>query len=122
KYDFIKYFPYKKKEDLIHEYRESDLFIMPSYTETFGMVYIEALTQHLPIMFTRNQAIDGFFPKHNCVKSVDPNSVSEISNGIKDFIDSFEQIKFPDTTELNKFRWNNVAKQYAKIYKEVLSI
>lgn len=121
KYDFIKYLPYKKKEELIHDYREADLFIMPSYTETFGIVYIEALTQHLPVMFTRNQAIDGFFPTHNCVKSVDPNSVSEISSGIKEFIDNYPQIQFPDLATLDKFRWKDIAKQYAQIYNETLS-
>lgn len=32
---------------------------MPSYHETFGLVYIEALTQHLAIVYTKGQGVDG---------------------------------------------------------------
>ena len=39
-----------------------DIFVMPSKTETFGMSYIEAMSRGLPIIYTKGQGIDGFFP------------------------------------------------------------
>ena len=41
-------------------YERSDFFTMPSKAETFGLVYIEALLQGLPVMYTQNEGIDGF--------------------------------------------------------------
>lgn len=35
---------------------------MPSHKETFGLVYAEAMSQGLPIIYTKNQGFDGQFP------------------------------------------------------------
>ena len=34
---------------------------MPSFPETFGLVYVEAMSQGLPIIYTKGQGIDGYF-------------------------------------------------------------
>lgn len=38
------------KKKLINCYRESDLFILPSYTENFGLSIFEAISQKIPII------------------------------------------------------------------------
>jgi len=38
---------------------EGDIFFLPSETETFGLVYLEALARGLPIIGRKNQGIDG---------------------------------------------------------------
>ena len=50
--------PVSSKNQLLEIYREHHLFAMPSLIETFGLVYIEALSQGLPVLFTENQGID----------------------------------------------------------------
>ena len=47
---------------LIKYVDDHDIFIMPSKTETFGMAYIEAMARGLPVIYSKGQGIDGFFP------------------------------------------------------------
>ena len=49
------------KDELLKEYRLNDIFVMPSKTETFGLVYAEAMSQGMPIIYTKNQGFDGQF-------------------------------------------------------------
>ena len=49
---FIQHIPYSSKEEIKKYFEESDIFIMPSRYETFGLVYAEALSQGLPVIYT----------------------------------------------------------------------
>lgn len=43
-------------------YREIDVLLVPSVAETFGMVYLEAMSQGVPVLYTAGQGFDGQFP------------------------------------------------------------
>ena len=60
--DFVKYHGSLSKEELCALYRQCDIFVLASRYETFGLVYAEAMTQGLPIIYTRGQGFDGQFP------------------------------------------------------------
>lgn len=45
------------KTKIIDVYRDSDIFVMPSKFETFGLVYVEALTQGLHLIYTKGQGL-----------------------------------------------------------------
>ena len=74
------YVPPKTKEMLRELYRENDIFIMPSIKETFGLVYAEAMSQGLPVVYSRGQGFDGQFPEGLVgfsVKSLDAYEIAE---------------------------------------------
>ena len=75
KYTFFNYIQPMPKEELINFYRKSDIFIMPSHKETFGLVYAEAMSQGLPVIYTRGQGFDGQFLEGEVGYSVDDNDV-----------------------------------------------
>jgi len=58
----IHFYPYTfKHTDLIKKFfMTCDLFIMPTHTDTFGMVYLEALSAGLPIIATKQFATPEF--------------------------------------------------------------
>ena len=49
-----RFFGHQSKNELVSLYRQADLFILPSYTENFGIVIAEALSQGLPVITTNN--------------------------------------------------------------------
>lgn len=109
---------FKSKEEIIKLYRKSDIFIMSSKYETFGLVYIEALTQGLPLIYTRNQGFDGYFKEGEVGYSVTYDNVDEIVQKIIDISNrtcEFEKLQYKVEEEFN---WENIAKNYKNIYKD----
>ena len=46
-------------EEVREQMRQAQLLCIPSYTETFGLVYVEAMKQGLPVIGRRGTGIDG---------------------------------------------------------------
>ena len=63
---------------LAEVYKHSDILIMTSKGETFGLVYIEAMSQGLPVLYSKDTGIDGFFEQGSVGYGVTPGSVSEM--------------------------------------------
>lgn len=113
---FIQYIPHSPKEDLIKHYRDSDIFIMPSKHETFGLVYAEAMSQGLPIIYTRGQGFDGQFSEGEVGYSVQYNSPEEIAERIKDILKNYEAISNNCIEKVDRFDWDRIAKEYVRLY------
>lgn len=104
-------------EELREVFRGADVFAMPSKSESFGLVYLEALSQGLPIIHTKNEGIDGYYD--NVGIAVSPNSVEEIAQGILFVYDNYHSFDFDINTILMNHDWGNIAKIYQHIYGEV---
>ena len=57
--DHIKFLGSKSKSEIIQEMSTSDVFVLNTKNETFGVVYIEALSQGLPCIATRCGGAEG---------------------------------------------------------------
>ena len=105
------------KTKIIDVYRDSDIFVMPSKFETFGLVYVEALTQGLHLIYTKGQGFDGYFADGTVGYSVQYNDSEEIKNRIKNIVDGkIEKLSNYKENILNDFDWKNVAEKYTKKY------
>ncbi len=105
------------KEKLAEVMHSCALFAMPSIHETFGLVYLEALSQNLPVVYTKGQGIDGIFDESVGI-GVDALSVEEIRDAIHKILDHLDdygnqKVCFDD------FNWKKIAKRYIDIYNEV---
>lgn len=96
--------------------KECALFAMPSFTETFGLVYIEALSQNLPVVYTQNDGIDGLFDNTVGI-GADPMSVVSIMNAIKRILDHRDYYGNRNIN-FNTFSWTNIATLYLEDYKK----
>ena len=110
--------PIYEKDKLCEIFRSHNVFAMPSIHETFGLVYVEALSQNTPVVYTKGQGIDGLFPA-TIGKAVNPRSVKDIKNAIKTILNEPNRYS-NETVDFEKFRWRNVAERYLSIYNSLL--
>ncbi|AXY61541.1 glycosyltransferase family 4 protein [Acinetobacter sp. WCHAc010052] len=107
------------KEELLLKYRSSNILLVPSFLETFGMVYIEAISQGCIAICSKNQGIDGLFSNENILYTVDPCDCISISEALNNLLD--KDIKISDF-ELKKlllpFISENVINDYSSFYCE----
>lgn len=75
-----------KKDELLYKYRQSNIMIVPSFLETFGMVYLEAISQGCFVVHSKNQGIDYIF-NNGFSYSVDPNDEIRVFNILNELLD-----------------------------------
>lgn len=116
-----RYLPPVGKEALIHIYRSNDLFVMPSFTESFGLVYAEAMSQGLPVLYTQGQGFDGQFPDGQVGYAVNPASAEDVAAKISRAWECKDQLGQNGIACSRKFRWDDIVMQYHEIYAGILS-
>ncbi len=119
KYNFIKYYPKCNQREVLGYLRKSDVFVMPSIYETFGLVYAEALSQGLPIIYTKGQGFDGFFEQGEVGYAVNKYDYKSIANYILAIYRDYEKISKTCVNAVKQFDWFEISNLYIQIYKEV---
>ena len=107
------------KEKLKEIYRDNDIFVMVSKKEAFGLVYAEAMSQGLPIIYTKNQGFDKQFPEGQVGYHVECNSADEIISAIKQIANNYSELSSNCIRNVKKFRWMEIASLYGRLYNEV---
>lgn len=118
--DYVTYHGVLPKEKLIDLYRNCDIFLMPSYHETFGLAYAEAMSQGLPIIYTKGQGFDNQFEEGVVGYAVNPNDKVEIKDRLIDIIENYSALSRNCVKNVYKFDWDEIAKTYYAIYDEAL--
>lgn len=115
-YDFVRYYAAMSKEELVNRYRANELFIMLSHYETFGLVYAEALSQGLPVIYTRGQGFDGQFAEGEVGYAASDVDEIELEDVIEKVTSNYGVLA-ERIWRLNKpFWWVQIADTYSKIY------
>jgi glycosyltransferase involved in cell wall biosynthesis len=102
-------------EEMKLVYRSADFLIMPSESETFGLVYIEALLQGCPVICLKEDGIDGLFEFK--VGSVAKNSSAEaIYSAINELIVNYNRLKINLEVIALKHNWKTIGSMVLRIY------
>lgn len=72
----------------------SDGMLLPAFDETFGMVYLESIANHTPIMYMKETGIDGFFSDGLVGVSVKTQDPEEIASAILVLIEKSDDFRF----------------------------
>jgi glycosyltransferase involved in cell wall biosynthesis len=99
-------------EELDPYYQEASLFCLPTYLEPFGIVFIEAMTAHLPIVATRVGAIPDFVEEGRNGLLVEPGDITGLANALLQLLEnpalcrSFGEASFQLTRD--RYSWETV--------------
>lgn len=116
--NYVKFQHKANKEELKKYYDNSDILIMPSKYETFGLVYPEAMTRGVPIVYTKNQGFDKYFNDGEVGYPINYNSVEEGVKAILKILGNYNNISNKCIENSKLFSWKNISKDYKKIYLE----
>lgn len=103
----------KNKDLLLECYRNADIFVMPSFSETFGLVFVEAMTQGLPIIYSKGEGIDGYFKDGHVGFSIkNLKSTSEISKRVKEIANNYACFSDRALIGSKQFNWDLIITKY----------
>jgi glycosyltransferase involved in cell wall biosynthesis len=118
KVDFHGFITYDKIPGILSQY---DLFIMPSYPETFGRVYFEAMAVGLPVICAVNSGIYGYFPDLVDRYAVDPTKPEEIAERISFFIENKEKLTEIGNNlqfAVKEYTWAKISVRVRELYNQ----
>lgn len=113
---FIEYVPHHEIADEMYRH---DIFIMPSYVETFGRVYFEAMAMGIPVICAKNSGIFGYFKEMEEGISVNHNRIKEISEALEYLITHKEERKrmgMMGKKLVEQYTWDNIIRELHTIY------
>ncbi|HEK1038983.1 TPA: glycosyltransferase family 4 protein [Proteus mirabilis] len=117
----IHFHGWKKNNEVLGTFSESDIFILPSDNETFGMVYIEAAINGCVIIGKKGTGIDGYINSDNGAFFV--SSQKELYSVLKNLIDNdtlLTDLKdkiYKKSQEL--FSLEEIITKYINIYEKI---
>lgn len=113
-----------KTEDplLAGAYKAADLFVLPSKTEPFGIVILEAWAAGTPVVASRVGGIVGFTHHEEDCLQFESGNENELLKMMQRLLnDSVLRQKVIDraSKEVEAYRWEIIAKQLAQIYQSL---
>ncbi len=114
---------YCVNEDLPRIFRNSDVFILTSLAESFGIVFLEAMSCALPIIGGDTGGIPGIISEDNGIL-VQPTDVNDIKNAILRLMHEPDLRKKMGQKNrqkmIEKYSWRHVAEEYSNVYRRSL--
>jgi glycosyltransferase involved in cell wall biosynthesis len=83
KFQGIRWIAGVSKEELTGYFQNALCFVMPSLSEGFGQVYLEALANGCPVIGSMNSMLPDIVGGQNHILFVDPTSEAEISSALQ---------------------------------------
>lgn len=111
------------KDDVIQAYVDADVFVLPSYTENFGMTVIEAMACKLPVVISDQVNIHNEVAKSGggLVTSCD---AKEVADAVTKLLNNVNLCKSMGTAGRNavkvKYAWPAIVDNLTKEYEEII--
>lgn len=116
--DFITWHDRCPQDEVIGHLQQADIFVMPSHAETFGLVYAEAMSQGLPVLYTAGQGFDGQFPDGEVGFAVSDTDAAALAEAIVKVAENYEVLSKNAISCAKKFDWDTIADTYYRLYQE----
>jgi glycosyltransferase involved in cell wall biosynthesis len=114
--ELVDHVPHEKIADEMHRH---DIFIMPSYIETFGRVYFEAMAMGIPIICAKNSGIYGYYKDLEEGVTVIHTDITDITEKLRLLITDSklrQSIGLNGQNLVRNYTWDNVATRLREIY------
>lgn len=122
-YSHVKYKGFATGAELLKAYGETDIVIMPSKYEPFGLVGIEAMANGCLLLASTGLGMDEYLrPGENAIGIVPDiqDVASKLVFALKNW-DKMEPIILQGVSDTKKWSWNNSARSHIAIYNAIMN-
>jgi glycosyltransferase involved in cell wall biosynthesis len=98
-------------------YRSADVFLHPTFYESFGNVYVEAMAVGLPVVVHDYAVTRWIFGDRPGL--VDASNGADLAAAVGRAIEERRNPTWP-IVAAERFAWSNIAQQYRQFFREVV--
>ena len=120
--DYVEFLGYVPYSEIVTLMQNSDAFILPSYYEAIGCVYLEAMACGVPVVGCRKNGIDEIIVEGENGYLVDNHNVEQIVDCIISLQDEEKRVEIGKTarkTIVDTYQWIHSARAVKNTYENV---
>lgn len=95
----------------------ADIFVMPSLSEPFGLVALEAAERHTPVIVSKTSGVSEVLPSAIALDFWDIDGMARIIQELLGNNEYHAQVKNNQLAELHDVTWDNAAHKVRQVYR-----
>ena len=108
-------------DDVIHMLSISDVYVMPSVSEPFGISPLEAMRSNVPVIISKQSGVSEILKHAIKIDFWDVDSMADAIYGIVSYNGLDNMFKTYGKVEVDNLKWDSAAKTIKSIYQNTLS-
>ena len=108
-------------DDVFRMFEMTDVFIMPSPSEPFGIAALEAMQSGVPVIISNQSGVAEFLKNAIKIDFWDTHAMADAIYGLLNYPSLSKMLKKEGKKEVRNLKWKSSAEKVYKIYKNVLS-
>jgi len=116
--DRFHYTGFLKGDDVFRMFSISDVYVMPSVSEPFGISPLEAMQSNVPSIISHQSGVAEILNYAIKVDFWDVDALADAIYGLVNYPALSEMFKKHGVAEVNEMKWENSGKKVHAIYKE----
>ena len=109
-----------KGEDVYHMLKLTDVFVMPSVSEPFGIVPLEAMQSDVPVIISNQSGVAEILKNAIKIDFWDTYAMADSIYGLLNYNSLSGYLKESGKREVDQLRWKNSALQVKRVYENTL--
>lgn len=109
-----------RREGIRKLFSQTDLYVMPSVSEPFGISSLEALQSEVPVIISKQSGVSEVLRNAIKVDYWDINALSDAIYGVLNYKSLSDILSSNGSKEVNGLLWENTGKKIFDIYKTLV--
>lgn len=111
-----------KGDDVFDMFRMSDVFVMPSVSEPFGIVPLEAMQSNVPVIISHQSGVSEILKYAVKIDYWDTHAMADAIYGLLNYPALWNTFKKYGKKEVDSLKWKNSARNVHDVYLKALNI
>jgi glycosyltransferase involved in cell wall biosynthesis len=109
-----------KGDDVKRMFALSDVYVMPSVSEPFGISPLEAMHSNVPVIISKQSGVSEILKYAIKIDYWDIDSIADSIYGIINYKGIQDMCNKHSREEVNNLKWENAARKVKKLYETIL--